>query len=63
MYSWEIDGFLRLRDWKVTTSEYLFITNLKHHPQLSRITYNPSNDEYYISTNDGWRWNIKIKKD
>lgn len=62
MYSWEIDNFLRLRDWKVSTEDYLFITDLRFHPQLNRIIYNPFYDNYYVSTNDGWEWIIQIKK-
>lgn len=61
MFSHEIDNFLRIRNWCLTPSEYLNITDFSQHSQLNRVTYNPFQDNYTISTKDGWNWIIKIK--
>ena len=63
MYSHEIDIFLRIRNWTLTTEEYLYITDRKQHPQINRVTYDPYLNEYYISTQDNWHWTIKTEKD
>lgn len=63
MFSHEIDNFLHIRNWCLTPTEYLFITDISQHSQLSSITYNPFQNNYFITTKDGWNWTVQIRKD
>lgn len=61
MYSWEIDNYLRTRDWEVTRYEYLYITDILSNPQIRKIKYDAFNDSFYMETSDGYNWIFRIK--
>lgn len=61
MYSYEIDNYLRNRNWNITISEYLEICNLDMNPQISQIKYNPFQNNFTIWTNDNWNWTFTVK--
>ena len=52
MYSWEIYQFLAERNYCVGGDDLLFITDIKQHPQLTRIKYNPYENKYEMWDTD-----------
>lgn len=61
MYSNELDEYMRKRNWVLTKEEYLYVTDLNQHIQISRITYNSFEDSFTIYTKDGFSWTIRVK--
>lgn len=57
MYSNEIEKLLKLRQNLVSIQEYLEIAKS---PQIDHIKY--ENDMFYLWTNDGYTFTLKIKK-
>lgn len=55
MYSEEILYFLKAKKFLVSLSEYLFIIES---PQVNHVHY--ANDTFYISTDDGYNFSLKI---
>ena len=56
MYSYEIEKLIKLRNGLVTLKEYIEITNS---PQVDHVKY--ENDKFYIWTEDGYKFVLKIK--
>lgn len=61
MYSYEIDSMIKGRNGVLTPEEYLIVTDIRKNPQLSRVKYEPYNDTFFIATNDGFSWTVKVK--
>lgn len=59
MYSHEIAELLRLRNYLVSVEEYIKITSSK---QVKLVKYNPFEDRFYVSTDDNYNFDFKIKK-
>lgn len=59
MYSHEIKKLLELRNYVISVEEYLKIASSS---QIKWIKYDPFNDTFYISTEDNYNFNLKIKK-
>ena len=62
MYSWEIDSYLRSRNWELTKCEYIYVSDVKINPQISKIKYEAFNNSFYMETNDGFNWVFRIKE-
>ena len=62
MYSWEIDGYLRSRNWELTKNEYIYVSDIKENPQISRIKFEPFNNNFYMETKDGYNWIFRLKE-
>ena len=62
VYSWEIDNYLRTRDWEVTRYEYLYVTDMLSNPQIRKIKYEPFNNSFYMETADGYNWIFRVKE-
>ena len=62
MYSWEIDDYLRSRNWKLTKNEYIYVSDIKINPQISRIKFEPFNNNFYMETKDGYNWIFRLKE-
>lgn len=62
MFSYEIDEFLRSRDWNVSKSDYLYVTDRELSPQICRVTYTPFGEYFTMWTNDGFCWKFCIKE-
>ena len=60
MYSWEIEKFLSERNYYIRSDEYVIICNIKNNPQISRIKYEPFDNCFHMSTNDGYNWTFRI---
>ena len=61
MYSYEIDNYLKERNYYLNSNEVLLITNIELNPQISRITYNPEYNFYEMYTYDGYYFKFGVK--
>lgn len=57
MYSYEIEKLLKLRNNLVTIQQYIEIAKS---PQIDHIKY--ENDTFFLWSNDGYAFTLKIKK-
>lgn len=46
MFSWEIENFLRERNYYIGGDDLLFITDIKQHPQINHIKFNSYDNSY-----------------
>ena len=58
MYSWEIDRFLRDKNFCLSPDEYQKIVT--ESPQINHIKYEPNANDFVISTDDNYTWRFKI---
>lgn len=54
MFSYEIEKYLKERNYYLKVNELIFITNSKAHPQIDHIKYNAFEDCFEMWTNDGY---------
>jgi len=62
MYSWEIDNYIKSKNYALTNKEYNKITDTKNNPQVIRQKYNPCDSSFIIETSDNCHWIITIVK-
>lgn len=62
MYSHEIENLLKLRNYLVSSEEYLKISDIKQNPQINHVKYEHNDDSFQIDTKDNYHFKIKIKK-
>ena len=60
MYSYEIQNLMELRNYLLTVKEYLYICQTS--PQIREVSYNPFEDNFYINTDDRYKFKFKVKK-
>lgn len=60
MYSQEIQQLLELRNYLIESKEYLEAFNPSISTQISRLRYNPFNNDYECWTNDNYYWKFKV---
>lgn len=58
MYSWEIEEYLKNRNYNITPLEFMAIINTS--PQIKDVYYEPE-DNYRIKTDDGYTRDIKME--
>ena len=61
MYSWEIQQLMELRNYLVSVKEYLHICETS--PQIRQVSYNPYENDFYIETEDRYKFKFKVKKE
>ena len=61
MYSYEIEEYLKQKNYLLSDKEILFITDIRLHPQISRITYNCKFNFYEMYTYDNWYFKFGAK--
>lgn len=54
MYSYEIDNYLKERNYYLNSEEVQYITDISIHTQIYRISYNQEFNYYEMWTSDGW---------
>lgn len=59
MYSYEIEQYIKFKNFLLTAKEYIKI--IETSPQIDHIKY--KNDEIYIWTEDGHQFTLKIRKE
>ena len=62
IYSYEIDYYLRSRNWLLTRDEYLYVSDVQNNPQISKLKYNPYDNSLYLETEDGYNWIFRLKE-
>ena len=62
MYSYEIDQYLRERNFDLSVSEYFFITSITANPQIKLVSRIGDND-IYIETKDEYNWIVHTHMD
>lgn len=58
MYSYEIDQTLKSSNYTVNSKTYLHICQSS--PQISRVKYEPFDDNFNIWTDDNYHWTFKV---
>lgn len=61
MYSFEIDNYIKERNYQLTSDEYRFISNIDRSPQISRLSYSSIDNSFIMYTKDGWIWKYYVK--
>ena len=62
MYSWEIDNYLRDRNYVINKNEYMNIADVRLSSQISRVKYDAYSNSFYMETKDGYNWTFWIKE-
>ena len=62
IYSYEIDYYLRSRNWLLTRDEYLYVSDVRTNPQISKVKYTPYDNSLYLETSDGYNWIFRLKE-
>lgn len=60
MYSHEIENLLKIRNYLLSSEEYIKMCNSSN--QIKSITYKPFEDTFYVATNDNYNFKFKVKK-
>ena len=63
MYSFEIEDYLRQRNYKLKPEECSYIMDIQRSSQICNIKYYPADNDYVIETTDGYKFSFEIKKD
>lgn len=58
MYSFEIENYLKERNYKITPLEFMSIINTS--PQIKQVLLENNNAIYTILTDDNYRRNVEI---
>ena len=59
MYSYEINQTIESQYYNIDSETYMDICNTS--PQISRVKYEPFEDNFNIWTNDNYHWTFKVK--
>lgn len=60
MYSHEIENLLKIRNYLLSSEEYIKMCNSSN--QIKSITYKPFEDTFYVATKDNYNFKFKVKK-
>ena len=61
MLSWEIESFLKERNYKLNSDEYQELTPQKN-SQIKRLYYDTSTDKFHLYTYDGYEWEFEVHR-
>ena len=61
MYSYEIEEYLKQRNYYLRINELIFITDVKQHPQIDHLKYNAFGDYFEMWTNDGYYFKFEYE--
>lgn len=53
MFSWEIENFLKERNYYIGGNDLNFILDTRQHPQINHIKFNPFDNTYEMWDKDG----------
>ena len=60
MYSWEIEDYLRKRNYSLTRDEYFKLTP-KNCPQICRCLFDSGSNKFFIYTTDDYVFEFEVK--
>lgn len=61
MYSYEIENYLKEKNYYLNSEEIIFITDITVNTQICRISYNQEFNFYQIWTKDGYYFKFGCK--
>ncbi len=61
LYSYEIEKFLKDRNYSLTAKECAELIDTNANTQINMVKYLPFNNEFHVSTNDGYFFIFKTK--
>lgn len=59
MYSWELEQFIKERNYRLGGDDLDRATSIQENPQLNHISYNPYNNHYAMWDNEGNNFNFE----
>lgn len=59
MYSWELESFIKSKNFYLGGDDLAFVIDIKKHPQINRIKYDAGSKTYMISTSDNYCFYFK----
>ena len=60
IYSWELENYLKIREYMLSKDEYFFVTDTTKQSQINHIKYEPYENLFKICTEDGYSWEVTI---
>ena len=63
MYSEEIQNWLSERNYNLSSDEYIWLTLYSKSIQIDHIKFDPYSSKFSIWTNDGYSWQITVRKE
>ena len=61
MYSYEIENYLKERDYWLTPEECNLLMDINTNTQITNMKFFCTDNEYHISTNDGYNFVFHVK--
>lgn len=62
MYSSEIQSWLSIRNYHLTSKEYIWLIIESASIQIDHIKYDQFDNKFSLWTNDGYSWEITVHK-
>ena len=59
MFSWELEKFIKDRDFYIGGDDLAFLIDINKHPQINYIHYDASKHQYIIITNDNYYFDFE----
>ena len=59
MYSWELEQFIKERDFYIGGDDLAFLIDVNQHPQINYIHYDASDRSYVMTTSDNYCFYFK----
>lgn len=63
LYSYEIENYLKERNYSLTAKECAELVNTTVNTQIVRVKYYPFDGNYQIDTSDGYYFRFTIRND
>ena len=60
MYSHEIEQLLEIKNYLISSKEYMKVSDIKENPQINHIKYEPYDDTFQIDTKDNYHFKFKV---
>jgi hypothetical protein len=61
MYTWEIENYLKARNYKVTREEFIKVVSLVENPQITEVLAVNHKDIFRIKTSDNGDITFSVK--
>lgn len=62
MYSWELENYIKERNYELSKEEILFVQDIEKHPQINHIKYDQYTNRFDMWDKDDWHINYGIKQ-
>lgn len=58
MYDWELTQYMRDREFKINSKEYIYICNTC--PQINHVKYNAWEGKFHMWSDNGCHWSFYV---